>query len=295
MMLGACFTKPTRPTTVVEATQPTPPLPAECSPTAGYGHLTGRVLRENRPVPYYGLSFVPAASLPVMGPPDEFRAENGRFKLRVRAGSGDLVVAGPRFVRRILFDHSVDACTVKDLGDIHVRTGRTLYGRTLDANGAPLSSANVRLVHGAGTTSSMGTLHDLANRVFSTESSTDGAFAITGLGEDAGGLHVSATLGALSSGELLVHSSTKTIDIELLPTGSITGTVTSFNKSMVGSGVVAWSNTNRSMSMLSAIDDAGNFALQSVPEGPYTVSLLDQPSAFQRVVVVAGASASLTF
>jgi hypothetical protein len=106
--------------------------------------ITGRVILDGAPVPYFGVS-VSEDPGSAFGRPTPVRAPDGRFRQPdAPPGTQAVIVIGPGFLRRVVEGVQVVAGATTDLGDIVVARGGRLHGRVVDARGA-VAGATVRI------------------------------------------------------------------------------------------------------------------------------------------------------
>jgi len=106
---------------------------------AGRGRVRGRVQLADGTAPRLIAVSVGAA------PARMFSAGDGRFEVAAAAGTHNLVVSGPSFVRLLVPRVRVVEGETHDLGTITVAPGRSISGRVVTEQGVPVAGAQVAL------------------------------------------------------------------------------------------------------------------------------------------------------
>jgi hypothetical protein len=258
--------------------------------------IAGRVLLDGQPVNYYGVTATRNfAFSAVWGPAKAIHAADGRFRVPVsEAGTWDLVIAGPRFARRVLTSNAVEDGHTLDVGDVVVNRGHTIRGVVRDAGG-PVAGADVSFV----TTPSIdgGELDELARGNLSAASDGSGAYEIEGVVklplETFHPQIMAATRDHRVSWPVAAPDADATIDLAVAPAGTVEITVTG----SVQTAVFVRPAGNSRIS-LPARRSGGVFRLD-VPAGDYEVVAFQTgaqpPAPRQQVSVITGAVALVTF
>jgi protocatechuate 3,4-dioxygenase beta subunit len=110
----------------------------------GVTTLTGRVVLDNRPVPYFGLVVSDRDEMHWRQSfPMTFKSPDGRFSQKgVASGDRVIAIAGPGFARKLIEVKIEDGKKV-DLGDIKVDRGQHVSGHITDVTGGPVTGATV--------------------------------------------------------------------------------------------------------------------------------------------------------
>lgn len=189
-------------------------------PDAGY--ITGRVVRNGRPVEFFGVAADPALT------PEPHYAPDGRFTLEVQTATEwpeqrYLVFVGPGFERRVL-DGGVFAGSAQttDLGDVEVSEGKTLRGRVVGPTGAPIAGATVAVTNGYELDDDLSLRHqnDVALGAIGVHSDASGQFEIGGLPDDVSRLTIQASrpdLGRALPRALTIIDLASGVDLALTP------------------------------------------------------------------------------
>lgn len=153
------------------------------------GQITGRVVIDGHPVPFFGVAIGP------LGPEPHY-APDGRFELEVQTvtelpESRTVTLVGPGFERLVLDRVLAIPGKTTNLGDIFVSAGKSLRGRVVTASGAPIVGAAVA-VHVSNLPETEVTLHAENSDVRGARSDASGRFEIAGLPDDIAGLEIQA-------------------------------------------------------------------------------------------------------
>jgi hypothetical protein len=196
--------------------------------------LVGRVTLDGKPVRFYGVTLEQWRDyLPTV----EVSNAHGRFEISdVSTGSWDVIIAGPGFARRIIVHQRIDSEKVLDLGQIEVERGSVVDGHITDAQGAPMPHATVAIMQSVSCCDPKDELTMLARGWFETTTDANGAYAIDGF------IRLDDTypwIFARSDGQLsfpiMLSNRSATIDLVVVPTGRVEGTV---NGPLHGSDIV---------------------------------------------------------
>lgn len=254
--------------------------------------LTGRVMLEGAAVPYYGVLLTESPQFPFIGDPRGVRSADGRFTLRnVQPGTWGLVVMGPGTDRKTLDTIKIAEGKVTDVGDIVLTRGLRIKGTVRDSSGAAIAGAAVTI----GRSSDEPTvLQKWFHASYQTTTDATGAFVFDGIvpsvapkGRPSQIVASHPSVG--SSRPRPVPERDATVDLVLVPTGGIDGTV----EGVTGraSPVFARGTTNRVDAGSAEVDATGAFHFDALPPGDYTLSMIPLPGASVpppvKIIVVA--------
>jgi hypothetical protein len=189
------------------------------------GRITGRVVLDGRPVPFFGVALGP------LGPEPRY-APDGRFELEVQTvtelpEARTIALVGPGFERLVLDRVLAIPGKTTNLGDIAVSAGKSLRGRVVTASGAPVVGATVVVHIGDGLDTEV-TLNAENEDRRGARSDASGRFEIAGLPDDIAGLTIGAQhpdIGQAPPRALTAADLAGDVEIALAPTGAVLGTV----------------------------------------------------------------------
>ena len=239
--------------------------------------ITGRVLLDGAPLPYFGVLLTQSPRFTHIGDPTGVRTADGRFELRgVPPGTWGLVVAGPGTSLHTLGGIAVAAGAHVDLGDLGLSRGHRVSGIVRDAAGEPVAAARVAIGGGLRHESID---HDPLQCWFREEAETtsgaDGRFVLDGVAARSPGTHprpiaaVHPEHGA--SRELDLPDGDADVELTLLPTGAIDGVVDGHGPDRL---VTVMARCGRESEWTTQVDRAGRFQLDGLPPGDYEVELI---------------------
>lgn len=252
--------------------------------------LTGRVLRDGKPVPYFGFAITDDVN-DSYSRPTPVRDEDGRFTHKdVAPGKVVVVLVGPDFARKVIDNVQIVAGQTTDLGDITVSHGETIHGRVVDDRGTGVAGATVTLT-GSGSSYSTTGLHRIMQGELFATSDASGNYELFGVPPSTEERTLKAahpTRGASSFVTLAERQSA--IDIVLHATGGATGTVPA-----TGYLFAAATQPEESRARYYAdVDTLGRFTFPALPPGEYEIDMIGRhrlPTA--KVIVTPGATATI--
>ena len=253
--------------------------------TAG---LTGRVLLDGKPVPYYGFA-VADSPTDIYSRPTSVRDEDGRFTMKdPQLGTFAVVIVGNGFARRVVENVHITSGQVTDLGDITVDHGESVRGRVVDERGAPVPGATVavRSSHGSSDPGLVGIMRGEVT----AQADDRGYYELSGLPEASDERQIEAshpTRG--TSGPRPLPAGTTTFELVIAATGAIDGTILNGKRDV---SYVHARGTDEASNFYSAdVDDDGAF-----PPGEYRVSIGGHSVVPSKIVtVMANASTPVRF
>ncbi len=256
------------------------------------GTLTGRVLLDGAPMPYYGLMLTEHPELSFSGEPQSIRAADGRFALRgVVAGTWGVVLIGPGTARTIIEHIAIAPEQTVDLGDIAMSHGQRVSGIVRDAAGKPVAGATVSIGR---TTLELSPLEQWFEGEFQTTTNAAGAYVFDGVAPlgDKRPAEIAATeptRGASRTSRIPdgdVH-----VDLDLGATGGVDGAIVGYTDRS------GWVHLRDAIENHAArVDATGAFHFDNILPGTYTLAMTSDPGRMGppsvQVVVVAGARAT---
>lgn len=259
--------------------------------------ITGRVLLDGQPMPYYGLIVTEHPRNSWQKTPTAVRSPDGRFTHNgVAPGSWGVVVGGPGVARKVIENVVVTEGKVTDLGDITLDRGQKVHGRVTTPNGVAVAGATVSVSEGhAFLAETPLKLAMQGNASVVTDAA--GAYSLDGIvasyRNEIVALH--PTLG--SSGPKKLAAKLTTLDLVISPVGGIDGTVVSGTERVylvTGKQIP----TERSTSLKAEVDGTGGFTLDNLVPGDYELAPFAAPGEAAppgtRVTVVANKRTAVT-
>jgi hypothetical protein len=276
---------------------PTEPVLGERHVRTPSARVTGQVMIDGKPARHYGVTLVHSDIWGVAELPTEVAsAKDGRFEITTAdPGPWDVIIAGRDFARRELLGKEFKRGHVTDLGVIEVARGSELDGRVTDEQGAPVTDAVVRVTttRKASEYSVPPPTEDLARiarGLFESKTDSIGHYQISNFAslESEHSTIVAYSKDGAASVPLLLSNHSATMDLVVLPTGSIDGTVVGAPRGIVVADAVGVALAASSFCSIAA----GAFSFKDLPVGDYYVYKfpITARSAAQRVTVVAGTS-----
>jgi RNA polymerase sigma factor (sigma-70 family) len=246
---------------------------------------------------------VPALAFLALGDthPMPVSAKNGAFELTGAAGTHTLTISGPGFVQ-LRKEVTITEGKATDLGTVTLATGRSIAGRVLDANGAPVAKATVAagaLLTGGGSELY---IKDESINAKDTETDDNGRFVLDGFPPAAITL-VAGKDGIGRSATVRVPPSTDsaTLDLVLAPTTGVAGKVTRDGAPLADTVVIATPVGASAQNFFVVTGPDGTFALDALAPGAYVVFPMlgsggNRPKDMyvRRVDVVLGKRAEVT-
>lgn len=230
--------------------------------------ITGRVLLDGKPLPYFGVSLAGEKDAPHE---TGVRDENGRFSFRVPPGTWQLKLLGPGTALKGMDHVSVEHGQLLDLGDIDMPRGQHIQGHVRDANGSPVPNALVKIGRGIELQRNEPQLKQWFKGEYETTTDKAGAYAFEGIAAPSWGRMRLICATHPTRGASLVQQlpqDDSTLDFALLASGTIEGTVESGGRHRFVDAVRAeepskarWTGTRN------------DFRFDDVPVGEYDLTL----------------------
>jgi hypothetical protein len=258
--------------------------------------ITGRVVLDGAPVTYFGVIVTKTPDRRYSESTATVNDDRGVFAQKdIAPGTWSVIVLGPGFATKTIDRVVVDEGRTTDLGTITVERGRIVRGRVTDANGRPVPDALV--VAGE-------SLFSLANNRVdqrsqgdtSARTDADGRYELVGLPDEE--LKIVARTPRARSVERTLGTTETVVDLVLEEVGSVVGHVANVRTSQVG---VVLSLAGEDVFTYGPryhgdIDRAGDFRVENVPPGRYTVRVLGENTLPEKEVdIVANTTARVDF
>ncbi|MEO8551390.1 MAG: carboxypeptidase-like regulatory domain-containing protein, partial [Kofleriaceae bacterium] len=231
-------------------------------------------------------------------------SESGAFELdELEPGAYDVTLHGPEFADVIKRDVKVEAGKPTDLGTINVARGRILTGKVVDANGAPIAGAHIRvgdiLFQFQGAEDQMSTFED-ASGVRSAYTDQDGAFSVIGIPKKQCNTMADSDKGrsdavAIAAGE----DDPPPVTLQLHGFGTIVGKVTSKGQPATGVAITDTPKAGGAQLQVIQADETGGFTITKATEGAHVLSAMQQggmtmKSTSTTVAVTSGTTTNVT-
>jgi len=251
--------------------------------------ITGRVLLDGKPMPYFGLIVTDHPEFSWQDSPVAVRSPEGRFTHKgVAPGTWGVIVGGPGVARKVLEGVVVTEGKVTDLGDLAVDRGQRLHGRVTTKDGAAVAGATILVTEGVAFLADTPLKESMQGKI-TVVSDASGAYQIDGILTSSRRNEIVATHPTLgSSGTKIVAPKISTLDLVIVPVGGIDGTIVGaterqhiVNVTMVGGDKTRYS---------ADVDATSAFKLDDLVPGDYDVKLYGGGKATPppvRVTVVA--------
>jgi RNA polymerase sigma factor (sigma-70 family) len=229
------------------------------------GAVTGKVeLPDGKPPALFTVEVAHGAAVPTASKDGAFTADAPAGNIRVR-------IAGPGFVPKLV-EATVEAGKTADLGTISVEAGRSVSGRVLDANGAPVAGAKVAagaLLTGGGNELYIENESIMAR---STDTDAEGRYLMTGFGPHRITL-LAGKDGAGRSQSIGIPRGpdSATVDLVLSPVGGVDGKVVRNGQPLGDTVVIANPVGATSSNFFVVTGPDGTFALDALAGGEYFI------------------------
>ena len=252
-----------------------------------------------------GSEAAPDSALVAVGTQPATPATKGVFDIKdVMPGTYDVTFRSPEFAEFVKRDVKIEPGKTTDLGKVIVPKGRKLVGKVVDANGAPVAGAKVKvgemLFSAEGNEEQMEQFEQMGG-VRSSVTDQSGDFTIIGIPNKA----TNVIANHPTTGRSLAMPVPEGTDdppplsLSLRGFGSVTGKVTSKGKPVPHVTVTEAAKGGGTAASFAETDDNGNFTLSQVTEGPHIIQamqsqMMSMKAATATVVVTAGKESKVT-
>jgi len=258
--------------------------------------ITGRVLLDGKPLPYYGLIVTDHPEFSWQDSPVAVRSAEGRFTHKgVAPGSWGVVIGAPGVARKVIENVVVTEGKVTAMGDITLDRGQQLRGRVTTANGAAVPGATVSLSEGIAFLAETPLKLSMQGSM-STITDATGAYQLAGIVREEHNEIVAThpTLG--SSGTRKLSPKVSTLDLVIAPVGGIDGTIVGAAERVHIVNAVLLTGEKQRFS--AQVDATGTFRLDNLEPGNYSLDIFAGPGKAAppgiRVAVVANERTAAT-
>ncbi len=227
----------------------------------GDGRVIGKVALDGKPVARFTVE-IGDLEMPFSG---------DSFALPVAAGKHTVVVRGPGFVTKAVPDVAVSDSKDTDVGTIAVAAGRSVSGRVLDAQGAPVAKAKVAA--GALLTGGGKELYipDESINAKDTDTDDDGRFTLDGFNPGPITIVAGNATGRSPSIQIPRGPDSATVELVLQPTTGLDGKVMREGKPAGDVVIIANPLGALGSNFFTTTGPDGTFALDAIAPGTYIV------------------------
>ncbi|MDX2090450.1 MAG: carboxypeptidase regulatory-like domain-containing protein [Kofleriaceae bacterium] len=178
--------------------------------------LTATVMLDGVPVRYYGYELLaPDDKQPWS--PTAVRDANGTFTDEdAQPGRWTVAIVGPGFKQLLVPNVQIVAGRTTNLGIVRVQRGASMHGRVVDANGAAVANAEVRIRAGFSADPDQ-PLRMLARGGFMTRTRADGSYQFEGLGDPNPTAQITASHPTFGTAEVAIDGR-EVVDLQLAVT-----------------------------------------------------------------------------
>jgi len=206
-------------------------------------------------------------------------ATDGAFTIKdVTPGTYSVTFRGPEFAELIKHEIKIEPGKTTDLGTVTVTRGRRFTGKVVDGSGKPVAGAKVKLaemlINVEGNEDQMESFEQTSG-VRSAMSDSDGEFTIIGVPTKATNAMAEHAKG--QSLAVAVPAGTEDpppVTLALRGFGSISGKVIQKGAPQSGVTISESSKGGGAQASFGQTDEAGNFTLTKVPEGPHILQAM---------------------
>jgi len=209
--------------------------------------------------------------------------DKGLFSIKgLPPGKFDITVNAQGYAPSVKKNMKVPSAVETDLGVFTVSRGRTVSGRVLDAKGAPAAGATVvvgkKIVgDGKNLLAQLGKAFEDASGIRKTVADEKGKYSIPGIGKGPLLIAADQAKGGRSAAVAVPKGKDDaTMDLRLLPMGSLRGKVTYGKKAAAGVMVVATQKAARDQSLLVTTDSEGLYLFERIPAGAYDLMAMSK-------------------
>ncbi|CAN5862843.1 hypothetical protein BH11MYX2_BH11MYX2_03810 [soil metagenome] len=259
--------------------------------------LAARVMLDGQPVTYYGVRIAlhddSSEESDWGGHTDNVTDDHGAFERSdLQPGVYDITIVGPNFKKKKLPHVTMREGARTDLGTVAMDRGRTVHGHVVDEHHVPIEGALVAIGQVPNRLSESPVAQRMSGDA-TAHTDAAGAFSISGLDaeEDVKIVATHATAGISIMRPL--DPAEDNVQLVMIETGAIVGTIENYNDDAGSSATVTDANGNL---FDGEIDATGQFTVNGVPPGAASVTIYGRNALNpESVTVVAGQTVTVHF
>jgi hypothetical protein len=215
-----------------------------------------------------------------LAPGTPFASQDGAFELDgIEPGTHTLVIRGPTFASRTVREVAVEPGVTTDLGTVTVTRGRGVSGHVYDARGAAVAGATVVMgsqLFGDGK-SLAGGLGAFAEQmgIRITETDDRGFYELAGI--PASRQTIAAEhpdRGRSLAASVPAAQGSLTVDLELVPFGSVRGRATVGGEPRRGVSILATGKTDAEQNVMVTTAGDGSFVIERIAAGEHRITAM---------------------